>query len=185
MHGSSVLTQSYIDEIHGDAKTKGWWEKPSPVSDLLMLVISELSEAVEEVRNHKPPIYWNHPGDGHILDTPTHDGKVLKPEGTAVELADAWIRCADILGYRGAARDSFELVEKWWNFSKETPLGNFLELSRGVISASEADLNQRLFSEMVAIEELSKLYEYDLKAAIDYKIEYNKTRSYKHGGKLC
>src|SRR4051812_21416822 len=98
---SKILTQAYIDEIYGDAQKKGWWEKPQPLDDLLMLVVTELAEAVEEVRNKKPSFYYNHPaGKEPITDPyPTGFSQPLKPEGAAVELADVWIRLADIMGH--------------------------------------------------------------------------------------
>ncbi len=49
----------------------------------MMLVVTELAEAVEEWRNHKPSVY---------------SGKDGKPEGVGIEIADAVIRLADICG---------------------------------------------------------------------------------------
>ena len=69
-----------------------------------MLIVSELAEAVEELR------------DGH---TPTEvyfqlDGK---PEGFPVELADAVIRSYDLAEMVGVDLDS--LIEEKLNFNKQ------------------------------------------------------------------
>jgi hypothetical protein len=52
----------------------------------IALVHSELSEAVEEIRNGNPEIYWSPEG---------------KPEGVGIELADAVIRILDLAGALG------------------------------------------------------------------------------------
>ncbi len=56
------------------------------ISEKVMLVVSELSEAIEELR------------DGHDLDEIYYkvDGEKIKPEGFPVEIADAIIRLLDI-----------------------------------------------------------------------------------------
>jgi NTP pyrophosphatase (non-canonical NTP hydrolase) len=65
---------------------KGWYQDRD-VSDvnvriaLVALVHSELSEAVEAIRNGEPPIHFGSDG---------------KPEGACTELADAVIRIADM-----------------------------------------------------------------------------------------
>jgi NTP pyrophosphatase (non-canonical NTP hydrolase) len=73
-------------KIHEQAKQNGWWDgSPRSPLEIYVLAIGELSEAVEEVRAGKPEFY-----------------KVgEKPEGEAVEVADAIIRLLDYAGYRG------------------------------------------------------------------------------------
>lgn len=60
---------------------EGFWDRiyAAYKGNRLMLMVSELVEVHDEVRNGKPPIYEK-------------DGK---PEGTAVELADVQIRLGD------------------------------------------------------------------------------------------
>ena len=40
------------EEIHTYAKDKGWWDNERPIPELLCLVHSEISEALEGYRNH-------------------------------------------------------------------------------------------------------------------------------------
>lgn len=73
-------------EIHTTAKEHGWWEggvEARNIGEQIMLMVSELSEAMEEYRK-----YGMDP-DRHIY----FDG--TKPEGLAVELGDCIIRILD------------------------------------------------------------------------------------------
>lgn len=137
-----------MHQVHGLAREKGWWrdneradgtfELPTAVSVLakLMLVVSELSEAVEEAR--KPgfdplEIYYVKGADemalagtkdGYRVPWPTHEGKLIldvrgidvmggqfrrKPEGFGVEIGDAVIRIFDLCG---ATNVDAELMNK-------------------------------------------------------------------------
>ena len=77
-----------IRDAHERAKAKGWWPDDQPVNvpEKLCLVHSEISEALESYRNGEPNIFM---ADGG------------KPEGFAIELADAVIRIADLCGHLG------------------------------------------------------------------------------------
>ena len=93
-----------IKECHRVAKSKGWWIKPRNDGELIALMHSELSEALEAMRKHD------------------HDKKIQLAE----ELADCCIRIFDYCGSR----------------------------------------------------------KIDLEKALLKKIEYNKTRPYRHGKKF-
>jgi NTP pyrophosphatase (non-canonical NTP hydrolase) len=70
------------------SKSKGWYDPelvPATSLERHMLMVSEIAEATEEVRNGSLPIY-------------TKDGK---PEGEAIELADTVIRIMDYFESKG------------------------------------------------------------------------------------
>ena len=78
-----------VDRVHRINVEHGW-DSSVPVdrqevfSEKMLLVISEISEALEEWRNHR--------GLNEIYYDDSHPGK---PEGIPIELADALIRIFD------------------------------------------------------------------------------------------
>lgn len=86
-----ALTISELVRLaYGNAKLKGFHDysggQPN-INEKLMLIVSELSEAMEELRSGCSP-----------NETRTNIGK---PEGFPIELADAVIRIADLCGLLG------------------------------------------------------------------------------------
>lgn len=98
----------FAKEIHANACDKGFWDEPRPFDELCALMISELSEALEEARAGRPMEYrvcgeTGEPCDHvrycwHYGCTRDKDMEGRKPEGIAVEMADCAIRILDYLG---------------------------------------------------------------------------------------
>lgn len=95
-------------DVHETALEKGWWKNERNQGELIALMHSELSEALEALRHGNPS-----------------DDKIPEFTGVEAELADVVIRIMDV----------------------------------------------------------ARAFEYNIAEAIALKVEYNKTRSYKHGNK--
>lgn len=108
------------ERIHQTAVDHGWWEADRNVGEMLALMHSEISEALEEWRAHKPDVYFeNHmvqtdrPFSGSQLVEMGQRG--LKPEGFAIELADCIIRILDTLHSRGVDINAVVLAKMAYN----------------------------------------------------------------------
>jgi hypothetical protein len=127
--------QDYINKAHQTAIDKGWWEedcacnKQIPfcemcsgtgkiplernIGEQMLLQVSEICEAFEEVRNHRGmnEIYYS--GKRRVVEAETGALYAVaitsvepypgcdKPEGVPIELADALIRIFDHAGKYG------------------------------------------------------------------------------------
>lgn len=80
-----------VNNSHGMAKEKGWWPEGEKrnVGELLMLIVCEVAEACEDVRDGD---------DGTKISFAQDKQGNPKPIGHAIEIADVFIRLADYCG---------------------------------------------------------------------------------------
>ena len=126
----------WIHDVHTAARERGWWapygaEDMTPpraltadeIMSKLMLVVTELAEAAEEVRKRDfdpRATYYAAPDGGppalltrfeFCERTGNYPGPEVKPEGFAIEVADAVIRIFDLVGGMGIDLEA-AMVEK-------------------------------------------------------------------------
>ena len=81
---SKIGVNGWASYIHDWSMHKGWWEQERNFGEMVALMHSELSEALEEWRKGLPvDLVYEEEG---------------KPEGIPVELVDCIIRILDVLG---------------------------------------------------------------------------------------
>ena len=187
-------------DAHAIAKDHGWRDEPRTFGDCIALVHSELSEALKAYRT------WDHNSAGMPaacdLEPCPHPPVTLdeesNPVGVASELADVVIRMADMAEWYGV-----ENLQEWIDSLRESDLSGITTFGEWItcchLLASKAmeqlheDANDpehgikmafgRLGSLVMLIQRMAAHYGIDLDAAIVAKMEYNRGREYRHGGK--
>jgi NTP pyrophosphatase (non-canonical NTP hydrolase) len=107
----SMTIKGLIEESHGTAKLKGWYDEGTRnFGELIALCHSELSETLEEVRAGRALAEIYHEASG-------------KPAGVAVELADLLIRVADLCGAHGIPLEEALRMKMAYNLTRPTKHG--------------------------------------------------------------
>lgn len=184
----------YAKDCHNRAVSKGFWDEPHSVGHYLMLVVSELSEAVEADRIGK----WAKL-DPDTIDTlqriagAPYAQEFLREVKDRVEdeIADAVIRLLDLLGWMLKDR---ALSEK----EVETDLGVSAFYIAGEMTLADAlwpilqeacclcDNYAHRYAILYSIKSLEVLCDHlgiDLMTHIELKLKYNATRPALHGKK--
>jgi NTP pyrophosphatase (non-canonical NTP hydrolase) len=174
-------------ESYRIAKEHGWHDEERSISALTLLMQSEVAEVIEEYRNNKGigEVWYeiHHEVDG--VHYSTKGGPGNKPCGIPVEIADLVIRIAD---YCGKCSIDLEL-----NCAKSPEPEHTLDFEEWLARINYA-LSQAWAGNVPGIAfwlglatkyafRTAKTYDIDLWAVIEEKTAFNKTRSYRHGGK--
>ena len=163
--------EDLIEVSYQTADDKGWHENWRWIEKWVLLH-SEVSEAFEEYRS------------GRVA---TWTGENGKPEGFFIEIADLVIRLADIAGFYNwtlsledcdriidgeLADHELTISEYVWFFDFDI----YYLIDENEVSATELAYSAFRGAEILG---------HDLWESINLKLEYNKTRSYRHGGKVA
>ena len=178
------MQHNMAKKCHKIAVEKGWWEEKRTKSEIVILIFSELFEAFEALRGDK----W---ADNQIVvekeeeeGIPIAGYKVLFEmhikDTVEDEIADTMIRIFDFLG----SCESYNTIQKEKVFDR-IPFRFSYEL--------HDYFNQCFFMKEYNPTNIEYIFNFtiyianefniDLKNQMELKLEYNKLRSHRHGGK--
>lgn len=192
--GPEVQYKILANEAHEVAKNNGFWDSPRNISEVIMLIITEVAEAVEAHRNcifadltlfsladlhdYNTEDYFKRSYDVHIKGSMQD------------EIADIYIRLFDLCGY--IEKKCFPFDYNQIGIHSTLMSGNFAE-NMLTISHMLCELNYHNkragagYIESIVYDILSHLnhicsdLNIDIEKYIELKMRYNKTRGYKHG----
>lgn len=209
-----MLINELAKAVHENAVAHGWWDDEREAPEIIALIHSEWSEALEEARADRP-LVWYGCGESEnsiIVCNPQDEyecrmyGRELecqyrakKPEGIAVELIDGCIRILDYFGEMDAniqegdgSQSTLECLYSDANVEKVPDdvahLVAYLHLYTSQAMANSTVLIHvdifGLLSALAAALSWVKKQGLDPLAILLEKHEFNKSRPYKHGKKF-
>lgn len=200
----------FAKEVHRNAVEHGWWETERDPLEIIALIHSEWSEALEEFRAGRPMIWFECADgveaalqgcgiNGVCKETHLCAYRKSKPEGIAVELIDGCIRILDLFGHYGlefknvGATELQDTIKRVYRMDhvKQMPFPMFIAHCHFITAKAGQDHGHpemmASFLEVAVGQVFCWLEEQgvDPKEIMIQKHEYNKTRPYRHGNKTC
>lgn len=171
------------DEAYSIAKANGWHEEEHSESHWLMLIITEIAEAVQADRENLHADVEAFKKYEMVLDFKENFERQIK-NTVEDELSDVIIRCLDLCGVK-------ELDAYTVNVEFPSGMDGFTErmyfvcrqLTDRILTADSVTLEFVLSQTMSYIVEHCRRKGIDLDFFIRTKMNYNRLRGYKHGGK--
>lgn len=165
---------------HQQAEAKGFWEEKHHEDHYLMLVVTELSEAVEADRKGK----WAKL-DHDTIDTleqmegaPYAQAFLRKVKDTVEdEIADAVIRLLDLIGSKATEDEEMGVIYVCSSYYKKTLTHMLFRVCKTIGEYNPLNYPLSL------LKAVAERYEFDLMAHIRLKMKYNATRPALHGKK--
>jgi len=169
--------KTLAQDIHKVAVSKGFWDIPRTIPELVCLVHSELDEAFEAYNNNDFNGFTEELADVIIRLLDIMEGLDYHiPDSYTIEIVDYGILNLDMEIYYTP------LYNMAWIYKfllmSHLDLTKCLELYRG---KKDKEISSYLVQVLFRIWHLGS--QINLEEAIQRKNEFNKTRPYKHGGK--
>lgn len=189
----------WVKKAYDNAVKHGWYEEEKSNAHWLMMVCTEVAEAVQADRKGnymddldkeglKTVLAKDHVGLFNKYYSDTIEGKVES------ELADICIRVFDLMGVCNVeAKDGFFTFDSEVKYAKEHSFTeNAMIVTRAVVSCninSSISVKAEMFcvlykSILSSVFEWAEALGIDLVQHINLKMRYNESREYHHGNKL-
>lgn len=116
-----------IDEAFTNSRDHGFHDGEEPgdhnvLGMKLALIHSEVSEALEDVRDRKMDTVYVHKEMSNQLTSAPVDGfSPPKPNGFLSEIADVMIRCGDLIGMLGRRDEFVKVLREKMAYNKSRP----------------------------------------------------------------
>ncbi len=196
---TTLLTSELIERCHAGSRAKGFWDETPPQGQQLMLVISELAEALEAHRKGLQadfPLYKESLERVALMTPEQHKQEAWArafvacvKDSVGDELADAYIRLCDFAGGFGLDIDGLIATEdEWYDLSAgvgqnfgEALLSITYDVASAWVNEAETTKEVPLGTAMAEIRLLCDREGIDLATHIDLKLRYNATRNRLHG----
>lgn len=177
---------SLRDKAFETAKAHGWHDKELSDSHWLMMIITEVSEAVEADRKNRHAFF----DDGMLKICEFPDDTFVtnfewRIKGTVEEeMSDIIIRCLDLGGLRGI--DFGRINKMLAKLKLKDVQATFTEIMFdlcGVLTHGLYNLSYILCLTIASIIAYCDSKEINIEWLIEQKMKYNEIRSFRHGGK--
>ena len=173
-----------IDQCHSTAKANGWWDEPRPHEEIILLIKSELFEAMDAYRSDKRACK----DDLLQIQLCSHARafktifEICLKDTFEDEIADTTIRIFDYLGFLGVHAN---IVGDIPIFTEVKFMEVLQKLDTKLSNMYTMDLLEfRLMDVLEHLYLIAKVYDFDLHTHIQLKLRYNATRGKKHGKKF-
>lgn len=192
--------KEWVERAYSNAVKHGWHEEKKPIEHWIMMISTEVTEAVQANRKGRYMNVLDKSGLITLSLTTLHGGLLKKfyakyIEGTVEsELADICIRLFDLMGLKNVkCRTEYTTEEETVELCKTRDFTvNAFFISRAILNFAtpnnsllyEAYFYEAYFNDIiVATFEWAESLGIDLVQHINLKMRYNETREYHHGGK--
>lgn len=173
------------DRAFATAKAHGWHDQELSDNHWRMMVITEVSEAVEADRKGRHADLGKFLTNASKGDCPWNvDFEIFIKNSVEDELCDVVIRCLDLGGLRGIDFDRTNKMLKKLKL-RDMPCA-FTEIMFdicGVLTNGFYNLSYVLCLTIAAVIAYCDSKGIDIEWFINQKMKYNEMRSFKHGGK--
>lgn len=165
-----AVVKELVFKAHENAKNHGFHDKKLDLEQAVMLIVSEIGEAIEADRMHKNAPY--------VLCTPPTNEEFKRDikDTYEDEIADVFIRLFDTAGYYG-------IIPKYMllNYTSDTHAGRLLYLTMTVLSIAVQPTVTSFNYAYSNLVDFCDKFEIDIVPFIKAKMKYNEGREYKHG----